>query len=175
MASNVYTASNVVLGAASRVQIGADGSYTASDCPSVGYTKGDVVLTTTTTYAYKEPDQARGRVGAKFIEERAQVTVPLDEVTLANMAKALGYPTSAVAGGVLSFGGGSTNQIYELWVVGDAPSSGTRTLHVHQCVPDGEKAYAMKKGEETVYEVTFECLQDTSQTAGEQIFQITDT
>ncbi|MDB4726024.1 hypothetical protein OAF54_01215 [bacterium] len=174
MAQNVYTSTNILLGAAARIQIGADGTYNASNCPSVGYTKGDVVLTITTTYAYKEPDQSRGRVGAKCIEERAQLTVPMDELTLNNLALACGYPAGSVAAGVFSFGGSATTTIYDMWLVGDGPNSTTRTVAIFKAVPDGDKAYPLKKAEESVLEVTFELFLDDTLTAGAQMLTITD-
>jgi len=172
--------SNIIVGAPSTVIVApygvAEGGGTAVD---LGSTEGGLKMTYTPEFYFAKADQWLGKVGAYKINEDMTIELTLAECTLANLAYAFGYPTSAVAGTVFYAGGNATATERTVYINGVAPGGGTSKITVHKCVIIGTPEVAMLKNDKTVLKVTLQVLQDTSQTANQQMisfeFSGTDT
>lgn len=168
------TAANIVVGAPSVVTVGAYGGGKGAGV-DVGSTRGVVTLKYDDEIYEKKADQWLGPVGAVKISERMTVEIPLAERSLANVALALGYPITAVAGSVLEMGGNETVTEREAWIDGNSPSGGTTQIYIKKCVVLGVTEIPLQRDDQTVIMLTLLVLQDTSKSANQQLIQITDS
>lgn len=141
----------------------------------VGALEGGVSLEMTREYYDLTADPWLGPVDKLKIKEQMIVKVAMAEVTLANLAIAFDYPSTAVAGSTFTFGGDSTSTKRTIYINGDGPSGGTRKITLHKCVIVGNAAHAYKKGDKTIVEVEIHLLEDTSKAANERFGTIVDT
>ena len=97
------TSANLVVGAPSSITISAYGVAEGSGV-ILGATEGGFKLTYNPTHFYKKADQWTGQVGAVKTDEEVTLEFVLAEVSLANLAYAMGYPTTAVSSKVILLG-----------------------------------------------------------------------
>lgn len=175
MATATYDSNYVLLGHATKVQVGYStnlSSLTAGNCPSVGYTEGPIQVNMEVVYYRANPDQAMGPVKAAKGAESCTVSIPFAEMRLTNLAKALGYSASGLTS-IFNFGGDQTTRFYKIFVTGPGPSGGDQRWAFHKTIPNGSKTFEMKRGDgSVVLNATFECFQDTSLSAGKQTFSL---
>lgn len=145
------------------------------DTVDVGATEGGVTIENAREYFDVTADPWLGIVKKIKISEKVIVKFVMAEATLANLAVAWGYPTSAVGGGVFTFGGGATITERVLEIKGNGPNGGTRTIALYKCVPIASGAHSYKKDDKTMIEIEFEVLEDTGKDANERFGTFTDT
>ncbi len=164
------------LGAASQVKIGAYGANEGASA-DLGRTDGGVSLTVEREVKMVETDQDPGAVAAKETKRQLKLKFKISEATLNNLAIAFNLPTTASAAGVLSLGSvQSDGEIYRcLYLNVDAPEGGTRLLWFPKCVITGNAEHAYKKDEHTKIEIEVTVLWDTTQSAGSEMGNFTDT
>lgn len=169
------TQSNVIVGLCNAsVKIGAYGTSEGSS-DDLGYTEGGVELAIAREYFEKTVDQEIGVLGVSKTAERATLKVTLAEASLENLAKAIDYPASAIAGSALSFGGDCQANELTIYLNVVAPSGGTRKYTIHKAVCISAATHSYKKDDKTMVECEFLILQDTSKTSNQQMCTIEDT
>jgi hypothetical protein len=147
-------ANNILVGAA---QVSINGS-------DVGYTKGGSQVRYEPEFLDIMADQAIGVVKKNRTSERMYVKFTVLEVTLARIRQAFMMPSANLSGSTLTLGYNSacwTDQV-ALVLVGVSPSCGTRTFTFSNCTTFGKKEYNMKREEETMFEMEFEVLKNSS-------------
>ena len=169
------TQSNVIVGLCdASVKIGTYGTAEGA-ADDLGYTEGGVELAIAREYFEKTVDQELGVLDAIKTAERSTLKVTLAEATLENLAKAIDYPSSAIAGGVLSFGGSCATNHLTIYLNVVAPSGGTRKYTFHKAVCISAATHSYKKDDKTMVECEFLILQDTTKTSDQQMASIEDT
>lgn len=170
------TALNLVVGEPTNAKIVAYGGVEGS-AVDLGATEGGLKLSFNSELFMKKADQWLGSVGAVKISEDLKCEVMLAEITLVNLAYALGYPQSAISGGnTLNIGGNTAVGEWTLFVNGRAPSdpAATRKITLWKCVVLSAVEYEMKKDNKTLLKLTLQILQDTSKSANQQLMAIVD-
>ena len=167
------TVDNIIVGQATLLV----GDYGAAEGSSVdvGAIDGGVTIENTREYFDVKADPWLGTVKKVKIDEKVIVRCMLAEGSLANLAVAFGYPTSAVAGSTFTFGGNATVTERVLYINGTAPSGGTRKVTLYKCVSVASGSHSYKKDDKTMIEVEFEILEDTSKTANQRFGTVVDT
>jgi len=157
---------NIVVGlqAANTLKVGAYGAV-EGDAVEVGLIKGGIKIAHDETQYDVEVDQYIGPILKKITSEGLKITLAIAEASLANLAVAFGYPTTAVAGGVFSFGGKTSVTPRTLYINVNGVSSGTAKITIFRAVPTGKTSPAYTKEKETLIDVEFDVLVDTTKTA----------
>jgi hypothetical protein len=170
------TQNNVVVGLGDgQIKIGTYGAVEGS-ADDLGYTIGGVELTVAREYYEKRVDQELGTIELIKTNEKTTLKFKLAEVTLANLAKAMDYPSSAIAGSTLSFGGNADVNELTIYLNVKAPGGGSnRKYTFNKAVCISAAAHSYKKDAATEIECEFQILQDTSKTADQQVGSIVDT
>lgn len=166
------TQTNIVLGAGT-LKIGTYGTAEGS-CTDVGATEGGVELSIPREYVEKTCDQEIGVLDVIKVSEKCTLKVKLAEATLANLCKAMDYPSSAISSSVLSIGGDADVNYLSLFLNVNAPAGGTRKYTFHKAVLIGAAEHAYKKNEKSMIDCTFTIIQDVTKTANAQLFTVTD-
>ncbi len=169
-------ATNVVVGlqAANTLKIGAYGAAEA-DAVEVGFIDGGVKFNHEEEKYLVKVDQAMGPIDAKTISEGLKFKVRMAEATLANMALAFGYPTSAVSGSTFSFGGKTSNTNRVAYINVNGPNGGSSKYTLFKVQPLGAVELDYKKDDKTMYDVEFIVLEDTTKTAEQRFGTRVDT
>lgn len=167
------TASNIVVGLPidGNLKIAAYGVAEGSSV-DVGATEGGIKLTYSPEFYFKKADQFLGVIGAVKTDEDMMAEVNLAECSLANLAYAFGYPTTAVSGNALYIGGNATVTERTVYINGNAPAGGTAKITIHKCVIVGATEMTLAKNDKVVVKLTLKILQDTSKTANQQYIQV---
>jgi len=147
-------ANNILIGAAT----------VSLDAVDVGYTKGGTTVRYEPEFIDVMADQAVGVVRKARSLERMFITTTLLELTLENIRLAFMVPAAQLSGSVLTLGYNNACWVDELAIVlvGVANTCTTRTFSFTKCIAFGTKEYAMRRDEETAFEVSFEALKDAS-------------
>jgi hypothetical protein len=154
---------NIVIG---KAKLYIDGKY-------VGYTRDGCVFRKAPEYRDIEAQQLKGLVDKKKIMERAYVDITLLESTLVNIQRAFDDSVNATVGTQLEIGSEEETE-HQLRIEG-TPSGSTysnRRFDVWRAVSYEAVEYSMDRKEETVMEVSFECLKDTNK--DDKFGEITD-
>jgi hypothetical protein len=141
----------------------------------LGATEGGAELTIPREYYEKMCDQELGVLDIIKISEKCTLKVKLAETTLANLALAMDYPSTAVAAGVLSAGGDASVQALTIYMNVQGVSGGTRKYHFIKAVCVSAATHSYKRNDKTVIECEFRLIQDTTKTTAQQLFTITDS
>lgn len=171
------TVANIVIGvqSANTVKVGA---YQAleSAAVDVGLTDGGVELSFSGDIKEIFADQALGMVAAASIKEGFSVKFNMAEASLANIAMAIGYPTTAVSGSTLSVGGKTDLYDYKTAYINvKGPGPGTAKITVYKCKIKGDSSAKFQKDNVTMVPVEITALCDTTRSAGDQICSIVFT
>ncbi len=162
------TAANIVIGAPSTIICSADGVAEGSGV-DLGSTVGGLKIKPTLSIVKKRADQWNGPVGAEIADSDYTFEVTLAEVTTANLAYAMGLPTTAAASATALVAGNTTvATVRTLYVNSKAVSSGTAKWTLHRVVFDGDTEIDMNKQVQTNIKVKGFMLLDTAQAAGEE-------
>jgi len=158
-------AENIVVGlqAANSLKVGNYGAVEA-DAVDVGFITGGVKISHEETQYDVKPDQVIGTVKKFITDEGMKITLSMIEITAAKMALAFGYPTTAVVDGVFYFGGKTSVTERTLFINPKGIGGGNAKLTIWKCVPTGKTSPAYTKGKETVIDVEFDVLVDTTKT-----------
>jgi hypothetical protein len=169
---------NLVVGVASSntLKVGEYGDLEAA-AVDVGETDGGIEITKSEEVKEIFVDQHLGVVAAPTIKEGVTVKCNIAAATLANIAMAFGYPTTAVTGSASFVMGGKTD-LYDyktVYLNVKGPGPGTRKITIHKAKIKGDSANKYQKGDLTMIPVEIMALCDTTKTAGEQFLSIVDT
>lgn len=167
----VKTSSNLVVGAPATIIVSAYGVAEGSGV-DIGATEGGAKLTYTPEFFFKKADQWTGKVGAVKTDEDLILEFNCAEETLANLAYAYGYPTSAVVGNSFFAGGNATVTERTIYVNGNAPGGGLMKMTLHKCVIIGATELNMVKNDKTMLKITVQVLQDTSKPTNQQYYEL---
>lgn len=169
--SYTIDAGKVIVGPA-EVKIGAYGASEGA-CTSIGATDGGVSLTVEQEYLDIEVDQAMGEIENKLTKRRVRFSTNMAQVTLANLALAMGLPTTAVSGSVLSVG----VQLPEnktVWLIGPGPDGTVHKYHIFKARVMGNPEMAYRKDEKTVIPLEITGVIDTAQASGQELMMVTE-
>lgn len=148
------TATNVILGPC-RVEI---------NSVDIGFTRGDITVTHTTTLKEIKATQQVGTVRAFRTDETMTLAMEMLEVTLENIRIALNLPSANLVGSTLTLGYDNSCNVEEPEIVlyGVGPSCKLRTWTLYKCVASGDVAIANSAENEMVLPVTFIVLKDST-------------
>jgi len=140
-----------------------------------GYIKGGVAVSHDETRYAVKVDQAIGAVDMVPTDEKMTIKLSLAEATLSNMALAFGYPDSANSGGTFSFGSKEASQYRTIYINVKGPGGGARKYTFWKCSPTGKTSQAYKLDNETVVDVEFDVLCDTTKTEATRFGCVADS
>ncbi len=166
------TPSNIMVGAPSSIAIGA---YDAAEgaCTIVGITEGGVKIMPVREHFFPKGDQYTGKLDAFVTGEDCTVEFVLSEASAANWALALGYPTTAVSGSKISYGGSAVETKRTVYINGVGPGgTGTMKVSIWKCIIIGSTEIALVKDNKVGLKIVLQVLQDTSKTALDQFMEI---
>lgn len=162
------TASNITVGAATSVLIGAYGTAEGS-CTDLGATEGALTLNYVQEHFDATAEQWTGIVKSFLVSERKTIEFDCVETSLTNIALAMGYnPSTAISSTTLSMGGLSALREMTLYVNLPLVGGGTGKLTIHKCVVAANVNPGFQKGDKALIHFTVKVLQDTSKDAGAQ-------
>lgn len=159
----------IIMGAAV-VKLGPYGGATED----VGATKDGASLACDRNLYDIVADQAMGVLDVKETSRQFSVKLNLLEATLKNIARAWGYPDSAVSGNTFKLGVPASTPYYKLEIVGPGPGTTTRTATFNKVVSVASGEHRFQKAGETVIPVEFRCLYDATAPAGQEFGTIVD-
>ncbi|MDI6872149.1 MAG: Ig-like domain-containing protein [Bacillota bacterium] len=140
----------------------------------VGATEGGLEATFATEFLQIEVDQATAPVKRSKLSEKLTLKTSLAEATLQNLAMAMGYPDSAISGGVFSFGGDTSIPEFQVIFYGEGPDGTERKVTLYKCTVTGNTSMAYKKGEKVLIPVEFEALADTTKPEKQRFGKVED-
>jgi methionine-rich copper-binding protein CopC len=165
---------NLLYGAPEYVKVGPYGTAEGS-CTNIGFTDGGVEIIPKLSIEKRRVDQRLGAVAADAKEADFSLKITLAEASLDNLRIAMGLPSAALSGGVLSVGSNIGVQYLTVYLQGPGPgaSNATRHVKVQKCYVDGPDGIKMNKAK-NVLQITLELLEDTTQAANEEWMKVTD-
>jgi len=168
------TSTNIVVGLA------ADGTLKAGDygalesaAADLGFIKGGITIDHEETLYDIKVDQVLGAVDKVTTEESLKIKFSLAEATLANIALALGY-AAPTADAALEFGDKSAAQYKTLYVNVKGPQGKTRKYTFWKCRASGKTSQIYKRDGETLIDIEFDVLCDTSKDVSKRFGKIED-
>lgn len=144
----------------------------------VGLTQGGVSYNHTMEFKeYDDADQHIGVVGAEKTGDRLEVTFRMKEATLENLMLAWGLPDENLdeASNTLTFGGDYDIDYKTLFLEGPAPAGGVAKWEFWKAMAISSSEITDQKEDNTVYEVTFLIIEDTTKTKHQRYGQRVDT
>jgi len=161
----------------STIWVGAYGDVKA-DAREVGITQGGVSYNHQQEMReFDDADQFIGVVGAEKIGDRMEITIRLKEPTLENLALAWGLPDSNITEGEnkLTFGGDYDIPYRSLFIDGPAPAGGTAEWEFWRVLAYTSSEVSDTKDDNTILEVTFLVIEDTTKAKHQRYGQRIDT
>ena len=153
----------------------------AGNWVQVGFTVEDFETEYTPTWEGVDVNEACADVESHLVKEEGSIAFTLQEqdLTMYNTAMAASNLTSVAAGAdqtaqdILTVGSDTSNPKKSLLVLGSNPEGGSRVMHVYKA--QSEDASTFTRGRKlTGTAVKFKFFADTTQSVGEQLFNITD-
>lgn len=145
---------------------------------NLGYTDGGVELSGSLSTQDHFVDQEADPVKTTLDKRETGLKIPMAEMTLQNLALALGAPTTAIStdSGVEILGIGSTSGVREdtFLVTGNAPNGKKRTIQIHRGVNKGALSYKMDSKNKAIAALDLKALFDSSKPVGQQLMTIKD-
>jgi hypothetical protein len=126
-----------------------------------------------TTYPI-EVDNALGEIDEFKTKESLQLKFGIAEASAANLALAMGYPSTAVVAGTATFGGDWTVTKYTVYIDVNGPGGGVRSYTFILCTILGDVSHKYTKNGKTMIPFTVNVLQDLTATAKQQLFTVVD-
>jgi hypothetical protein len=154
------------------------GAYQAAEgsAVDVGLTDGGVEIVVSGEVKEIFADQHLGAIAAASIKEACSVKFNVAESSLAVLAMAFGYPTTAVTDSTLNIGGKTDLYDYKtVYINVKGPGPGTRKITIHKAKIKGDSSQKYQKDNVTMVPVEIMALCDVTKSAGEQFFSIVDT
>lgn len=152
------TADNIIMGPGD-LKLGAPGAHEAL-LHNVGSTKDGISIASDRTYYDVIVDQAPGPVDIKETVRQVTLKTSLAESSLVNLARAWGYPETAVADGVFKLGVPTTTPFMQLMALSPGAGGLRRKLTGVKVVSVGNGEHRYQRSGETIIPVEFRCLFD---------------
>ena len=167
------TPTNIIVGlnAQSTLKAGAYGA-TEAQATDLGFIKGGITLEHEENSYEVKVDQCLGIIDKITTAESLKIKFSLAEATLANIALAFGY--AAPSGTTFEFGDKASESYKTLYINVKGPGSASRKYTFWKCRPSGKTSQSYKRDSETLVEVTFDVLCDTSKDLGKRFGKIDD-
>lgn len=166
--------SNIVIGTIDSFKVAAYGAAEGA-ATDVGLTDGGLEVDHTSEEHEVYVDQHLGPVDVVTIKENMTLKVNVAEASLANMALAMGYPSTAVADGTFTFGDKSDIRDYRtIYVNVKGPGPGTRKFTIHRAKLKAAMAQKYVKDELAFVPVEIIVLADTTKTVAERFGTVAD-
>lgn len=167
------TPTNIVIGMAAEntLKVGAYGESEAQ-ARDAGFIKGGISIEHSEATREIKVDQALGAIDKVVTDEDMKVKLTLAEPTLANIALAYGY---AYESGDFSFGDKSPQAHRTLYINVKGPGGANRKFIFWKARPTGKTSQAYKRDNETVIDVEFDILTDTSRPQAKRFGCISDS
>lgn len=164
------SAANIIIGPCTSFKV---------DDQEIGATAGGVEVQIQDKYADIEIDQYIGIVARGLTQRTMTVKTQLAEATLQNLQIAWNQPdapTTDSQTGAETLGIGAKPQFkyHTLTFVGPGPNGATRTFTVHKATAMASGNYTIAKDKPAFVEVTFECLPDFTQPAGQEFGTVSE-
>ena len=145
---------NIVIGAPSTIICAADGVVEGSGV-DLGSTVGGFKIKPKLSIYKKKADQWNGPVGASIMDSDYTFEVTLAEVSTANLAYAMGLPTTAAASATALVAGNNTvATVRTLYINSNAVSGGLAKWTLRRVVFDGDTEIDMNKEKQTNLKLT---------------------
>jgi hypothetical protein len=146
---------------------------------SPGYTDDGVEFVYTPTFKDINVDEEMSPVQKLLTAEKLEINVKLAETTLVNLQRAIAGSTLVEGGGIstLYVGSSATPQEWVLGFQGPAPLANgnkTRVLVVWRVMPTAAVTFKYQRKDKVIYNVKFEGLADSTQSAGQRLFKAID-
>jgi len=167
------TPTNIVIGMAAENTLKV-GNYGESEAQArdAGFLKGGISIEHSEAAREIKVDQALGAIDKVVTDEDMKVKLTLAEPTLANIALAYGY---AYESGDFSFGDKTAQAHRTLYINVKGPNGGNRKFVFWKARPTGKTSQAYKRDNETVIDVEFDILTDTSKPQAKRFGCISDS
>lgn len=164
---------NIVIGMAAEntLKVGAYGESEAL-ARDAGFIKGGIAIEHSESAREIKVDQALGAIDKIVTDEDMKVKLSLAEPTLANIALAFGY---AYESGEFSFGDKASQTCRTLYINVKGPNGANRKFTFWKARPTGKTSQAYKRDNETVIDVEFDILTDTSKPQSQRFGKIADS
>ncbi|MCO7177015.1 hypothetical protein ACFP7A_01205 [Sporolactobacillus kofuensis] len=159
--------------------IGACSSFKC-DTTDVGGTDGGVSINPRDTFKDIQVDQIIGVVKKTRTNRVVQIVTTMKESTLENLKLAFNLNSTITTDGTsgdktLGIGVDTSTTEHTLQFVGPGPDGFTRTFNVNRAIGYASGNYQIRKDQESVVQVTFDCLPDMSKTAGQEYGTIVES
>lgn len=127
---------------------------------NVGGTSDGVTLTIKQSYTELEVDQVTDVAGNRLTKRELTIETNLAELTLVNLQTALNGGTITSGTGISTFDPGAAltqgEPVYTALIIdGVAPSGKARRILVRKALQTGDVQFAYKKGDQSMYSVSF--------------------
>lgn len=167
------TPTNIIVGlnAQSTLKAGAYGA-TEAQSTDLGFIKGGITLEHEENSYEVKVDQCLGIIDKITTAESLKIKFSLAEATLANIALAFGYASSPTT--TFEFGDKSAETYKTLYINVKGPGSASRKYTFWKCRPTGKTSQSYKRDSETLVEVEFDVLCDTSKDLSKRFGKIED-
>ena len=163
---------DILVGAPTSVKVGAYGAA-EGDCVTLGTTDGGLKINNSAEYYDVKTDQNTGIVNKLKVSEGTKIEMTLNEASLANLAYAFGYPTTAVSGTTFSYGGSFTVTKRTVYINGNIPESGgTVKITCYKAVITGNTEISMVKDNKATLKLEIELLEDYSRSEGDRFLNV---
>jgi hypothetical protein len=161
------TVANASVGAVSSVLLGTYGTVEGS-CTDLGATEGALSISYEQEHFDLTAEQWTGITKSFLVREGTTIEFDCVETSLANIRMAMGYPSTALVGSTLSFGGLSSLTEMTLYINLPLLGGGTGKVTIHKCIIQASVSPEFSRGDKALVHFTVKVLQDTSKTAGAQ-------
>lgn len=141
----------------------------------LGFIKGGISVEHDETTHDVKVDQAIGAIDKVVTDEKMKIKVTLAETTLNNLALAYGYEAGSVNNGVFSFGAKENSSYYSLYINVKGTNGSLRKYCFWKVKPSGKTTQSYKRDGETVAEVEFDVLTDTTKPVEERFGMVQDS
>ena len=166
--------SNIVVGLAAEGTLKIASYGTAeSGATDLGFIKGGITIEHEETSYDIKVDQVLASIAKVTTEEALKVKFTLAEATLSNIALAMGAGTPA--NNALEFGDKTQTAYYTLYANVKGANGTSRKYTFWKCRPNGKTSQSYKRDGETLIEVEFDVMADTTKTQAKRFGKIEDT
>ena len=168
------TPTNIIVGlnAQSTLKAGAYGAA-ESQATDLGFIKGGISIEHEETAYEVKVDQCLGIIDKITTAESLKIKFSMAEATLANIALAFGYTTSSTT--LFEFGDKSSEVYKTLFINVKGPNGAARKYTFWKCRPNAKTVQSYKRDSETLVEIEFDVLCDTSKAVNKRFGKIEDT
>lgn len=166
------TPTNIIVGlnAQSTLKAGTYGA-TEAQATDLGFIKGGITIEHEESSYEVKVDQCLGIIDKITTAESLKIKFSLAEATLANIALAFGYDLSAAS---FEFGDKASETYKTLFINVKGPNGKSRKYTFWKCRPSGKTSQSYKRDTETLVEVEFDVLCDTSKDLNKRFGKIED-